>query len=214
MIRKLVVSITLALLVGSVFGQEGRYADPQGRFTAPIPAGWTVEATPDVATLTRPSSADGVIHLLAPIGEEMDVVAAALAILVDPSLDAAFAAAPLQTVPVALPDAVWTQRLYAVGDDLVAAISLERGGYTLLMLVRATQPAYAQGVNAAVNEILLGFEVEIDEPEAVDPADLPYALAEVTFAWSPVDAPTPRSSQRRTAKPARVRSSASQRTGS
>jgi len=186
MIRRLVVSIALALLVGSAFGQEGRYADPQGRFTAPIPAGWTVEATPDVATLTRPTSADGVIHLLAPIGEEMDVVAATLAILVDPSLDAAFAAAPLQTAPVALPDAVWTQRLYVVGDDLVAAISLERAGITVLVLVQATQPAYAQGVNAAVNEILLGFEVEIAEPEAIDPADLPYALAEVTFASADV----------------------------
>ena len=181
MIRKLVVSLTLALLVGSALGQEGRYVDPQGRYTAPIPAGWTVEATPDVATLTRPTSSDGVIHLLAPIGEEMAVVAAALAILVDPSLDAAFAAAPLQTAPVALPDAVWTQRLYVVGDDLVAAISRERGGITVLMLVQATQPAYAQGVNAAVNEILLGFEVEIAEPQAIDPADLPYALEEIAF---------------------------------
>ncbi|MFO8150803.1 MAG: alpha/beta fold hydrolase [Trueperaceae bacterium] len=179
--RKLLVSLLVALLVGSAFGQEGRYADPQGRYTAPVPAGWTVEATPDVASLTRPSSPDGVIHLLAPIGSEMDVVAAALAILVDPSLDAAFAAAPLQTAPVALPDAVWTQRLYVVGDDLVAAISLERGGHTVLLLVQATQPAYAQGVNAAVNEILLGLEVEIPEPEAIDPADLPYVLEEVAF---------------------------------
>jgi uncharacterized protein len=186
MIRKLAATLVVALLVGSAFGQEGRYADPQGRYTAPVPAGWTVEATPDVATLKRPSSADGVIHLLAPIGEEMDVVAAALAILVDSSLDAAFAAAPLQTAPVALPEAVWTQRLYVVGDDLVAAISLERGGYTLLMLVQATQPAYAQGVNAAVNEILLGFVVEIAEPEAIDRADLPYALEEVAFASADV----------------------------
>jgi len=46
MIRKLVVSIALALLIGSAFGQEGRYVDPQGRYAAPIPAGWTVEATP------------------------------------------------------------------------------------------------------------------------------------------------------------------------
>lgn len=182
MIRKLVATLLVTLLVGSAFAQEARYADPQGRYAAPVPAGWVVEATPDVATLRRPAAPDGVIHLLAPIGAEMDVVTAALQILVDPGLDAAFAAAPIQTAPVALPDAVWTQRLYVVGDDLVAAISLERGGYTLLMLVQATQPAYAQGVNAAVNEILLGFEVEIAEPEAVDPAELPYALEEVTFA--------------------------------
>ena len=181
MTRKLAATLVLALLVGSAFGQEGRYADPQGRYAAPVPAGWTVEATPDVATLTRPSSPDGVIHLLAPIGAEMDVVAAALAILVDPGLDAAFAAAPLQTAPVALPDAVWTQRLYVVGDDLVAAISLERGRTTVLMLVQATQPAYAQGVNAAVNEILLGLEVMIPEPTVIDPVELPYALEEVSF---------------------------------
>jgi pimeloyl-ACP methyl ester carboxylesterase len=182
MTRTLAATLLVALLVGSALAQEGRYADPQGRFTAPVPQGWTVEATPDVATLTRPTSPDGVIHLLAPIGAEMDVVTAALQILVDPALDGAFAAAPLQTAPVALPDAIWTQRLYAVGDELVAAISLERAGYTFLMLVQATQPAYAQGVNAAVNEILLGFEVAIAEPESVDPADLPYALEEVAFA--------------------------------
>jgi len=182
MIRQLVTTLLVALLAGAALGQEARYADPQGRFAAPVPQGWTVEATPDVATLRRDASPDGVIHLLAPIGAEMDVVAAALQILVDPNLDAAFAAAPLQTTPVPLPDAVWTQRLYAVGEDLVAAISLERGGITVLMLVQATQAGYVQGVNAAVNEILLGFEVKVPEPAAVDPADLPYALEELTFA--------------------------------
>ncbi|MDF1521198.1 MAG: hypothetical protein P1P87_00080 [Trueperaceae bacterium] len=111
MIRTLAAALLVALLVGSALAQEGRYADPQARYTAPVPQGWTVEATPDVATLTRPTSPDGVIHLLAPIGAEMDVVTAALQILVDPALDDAFAAAPLQTSPVALPDAVWTQRL-------------------------------------------------------------------------------------------------------
>ncbi|MDF1521197.1 MAG: alpha/beta fold hydrolase [Trueperaceae bacterium] len=50
------------------------------------------------------------------------------------------------------------------------------------MLVQATQPAYAQGVNAAVNEILLGFEVASAVPEAVDPAELPYAIEDVAFA--------------------------------
>ena len=174
----LVLLLTLAL-AGAVLAQD-RYDDPQGRYSTPVPADWSVNATPDVLTLQR-AEPDGVLHVLAPIGAEADVVAAALAILVDPSLDAAFAAAPLQATPVPLPSGVWTQRIYQVGDDIVATISLERGGHTVLVLAQATQPAFMAAVNAATNEVLLGLDVLIPETGAVEPEDLPYEVVETTI---------------------------------
>jgi uncharacterized protein len=173
------IALLAALVLGGATAQ-GRYADPLGRFTAPVPAGWTVTATPDVLTL-RHTDPDGTLHLLAPVGAEMDVVAAALEILVDPSLDAAFAAAPLQAGAVPIPSGTWVQRIYQHGDDLVAAISQERAGTTVLVLAQASQAAFMQVVNAATNEILLGIEVLIDEPAAEDPADLPYDVTDTTF---------------------------------
>lgn len=171
------VIVMIALVASLALAQE-RYSDPTGRFDTPLPAGWEVTATPDVLTLTFADPA-AAIHLLAPIGAESDVLAAALAILVDPALDASFAAAPLQAAPVALPSGTWTQRLYQVGDDIVAAISLERGGYTVLLLAQATQPAFMQVANAAVNQMLLGMEVLIAEAAPTDPADLPYVVRDV-----------------------------------
>ena len=172
-------SLALALLISIASAQE-HYEDPQGRFVTPVPSGWSVTATPDVLTLER-SEPDGLLHVLAPIGNEVEVVAAALAILVDPSLDADFAAAPLQAGPVQLASGTWTQRLYQVGEDIVAAISLEREGHTVLVLAQATQAAFVQAVNAATNEVLLGLEVRIGEPAAVDPSELPYDVLDTTF---------------------------------
>lgn len=177
---RLALALVAALALGSAVAQE-RYEDPQGRFVAPIPGGWTVDATPDVLTLRHAEPA-GVLHVLAPIGAEMDVIAAALAILVDPALDAAFAAAPLQAGAVPLPSGTWTQRIYQHGDDIVAAISHERGGFTVLVLAQATQAAFMQAVNAATNQVLLGLEVLIEEATAEDPASLPYDVVETAFA--------------------------------
>lgn len=178
--RPLAIVLLAALLLGSAAAQE-RYEDPSGRYTTPIPGGWTATATPDVLTLHH-TDPDGTLHLLAPSGSEMDVIAAALAILVDPGLDADFAAAPLQATPVPLPSGTWTQRIYQHGDDIVAAISHERAGYTVLVLAHASQAAFMQAVNAATTEILLGIEILIDEPTAEDPGDLPYDVIETTFA--------------------------------
>lgn len=171
--------VTLALLLATAAAQE-RFEHPQGRFVTPLPDGWSVTATPDVVTLQR-SDPDGLLHVLAPVGSEMEVVAAALAILVDPALDAGFAAAPLQAGPVPLESGTWTQRLYQVGEDIVAAISLEREGYTVLVLAQASQPAFMQAVNAATNQVLLGLEVRIDEPVVSDPSELPYDVLDTRF---------------------------------
>jgi len=176
----LLVLTTILLACGSATAQE-RYADPQGRFVTPVPAGWTTEATPGVVTFRR-TDPEGVLHVLASIGEEQRVITSALAMLVDPPPDPAFAAAPLQTSPVALPSGVWTQRLYVFGDEILAVLTHERGGTTVMVLAKATQASFMQAVNAATNEVLAGLEVLIPQPESLAPGDLPYALEEVAFA--------------------------------
>jgi uncharacterized protein len=174
------ICLFLALSAGIGLAQA-LYEDPQGRFVTPVPEGWTLSATLDVVTFER-SAPDGTVHVLAPIGYEADVVAAALAILVDPALDAAFAAAPLQATPVPLPSGTWTQRIYQVGDEIVATISQERGGYTVLVLARATQEAFVEAVNAAVNQVLLGLAVLVEGPVAESDDELPFDVVEVSFA--------------------------------
>ena len=179
-IRPIAIAVLAALVVASAAAQE-RYEDPHGRFTTAIPSGWTTSATPDVLTLER-TEPDAVMHVLAPSGSELDVVAAALTILIDPTLDADFAATPLQASPATLPSGAWTQRIYQVGDDIVAAISLERAGHTVLVLARASQAAFVEAVNAATSEVLLGLEILIDEPITEEPGDLPYDVIETTFS--------------------------------
>jgi len=149
----------LAHVAGATQAQE-TYADPHGRFVTPVPPGWSTEATPDVVTFRR-TGPDGVLHVLAPIGEEQRVLTSALAMLFDPPFDPAFAAAPLQATPAALPSGVWTQRIYLVGDEILAALTLERGDHTVLVLAKATQAAFVQAVNDAVNQVVAGLEVLI-----------------------------------------------------
>jgi pimeloyl-ACP methyl ester carboxylesterase len=179
-VRPLAVALLLALAATFASAQE-RFEDPNGRFVTPVPSGWSVSATSDVVTFQH-DEPPAVMHVLAPIGAEEQEIAAALAILVDAELDAAFAAAPLQAVPVPLPSGLWTQRIYQVGEEIVALISLERAGYTFVVLAQATQAAFMQAANAAANEVLAGFEVLIDEPAAEDPTDLPYDVFQTTFA--------------------------------
>jgi uncharacterized protein len=157
---------------------QGAYRDPLGRFEAPVPPGWTDASGADHASFTL-HDPPGEIHVLAAPGAELEVVAAALGILVDPALDEAFAAAPLQTAAAPLPSGVWTQRVYGLGDDLVVALSLEEDGITYLVLARATQAAFVGAVNAALNHVLLGVAIGASEPP--DAVDLPYVVAEVSF---------------------------------
>lgn len=166
----------LALLLGAPLAMaQDRHLDPAGRFAAPLPPGWTPEVIDEVLTL-RHDDPPAVLHVLAAEAPDGAAVAAALTEHVDASLDAAFASAPLQATPVGLPSGTWTQRLYRFGDEVVAAISMERDGVTLLVLARATQSAFGAVGNAAVNHVLLGLEVLVGDAGEADDGDPPYAV--------------------------------------
>ncbi len=176
----LVIIAALLAIVAGVVGAEQRYEDRHGRFITPVPDGWTMSATADAVRFEHADPA-GVVHVLAPIGAELRAVAAALAMLVDPGLDDGFAVAPLQVQPVPLPSGAWTQRNYQIGDQAVAAFSLERAGYTVVVLAQASERAFATILEAATREVLLGLEVLIAEPDVDDPTDHPFEILQVSF---------------------------------
>jgi uncharacterized protein len=166
-----VLVLAIVLLAGGAFAQEA-IADPAGRFVIRTPTGWTATGHPDGVILAHADPV-GMLQVTASDGAETDVLAAAIAALVGPGLDAA---EPLGTTPYLLPSGVWTQRVYRVGDDLLAAISQVRGGTTFLVLARATLEAFVQAVTAATDEVLLGIEIRFTAPE---PGSLPPAAPRV-----------------------------------
>ncbi len=175
--------VTLVAWIVVLFGfalAQATHDDPNGRFVTPAPEGWATEIGGGAVTFRRTDPA-GVLHVLSTPNGEGDAVALALSAWVDPTLDAAFAAAPLQASPVALPSGLWTQRVYGVGDDLVVVLSHERNDVTVLVVARATQAAFVESVNAATSEVLLGLEVTVAEVPVPPAADLPYVTEEVSF---------------------------------
>ncbi len=177
-------TVLLALLLAlpsTVASAQGAhheaYLDPAGRFQVPVPTGWTDESTPQYAKFSRSDPA-GLAYVLAAPGGEVQVVLAAVQVHIDANLDESFVAAPLQVSQVPLPSGIWTQRIYLYGEELLAAISLEQGGLTYLVLLQGTQAAFMQAINAAANQLLLGFEI----PTAAEPEEeLPYHVQGVTF---------------------------------
>jgi uncharacterized protein len=172
--------VAILVLAGIALGlAQGTYRDPAGRFEVPVPSSWSDSSGPDHATFTLAEPL-GVIHVVAAVGDERTVRTAGLQILVDPGLDADFVASPLQETPVGLPSGTWTQRIYLLGEDLIAAITLEQDGVTYLVLSQGTQIAYGAAINTAVNQVLLGLELATAEPpEPAEPP--PYAVTDVTF---------------------------------
>jgi uncharacterized protein len=175
--RTRVLVLVLALLAGYALAQPP-IADPAGRFVIRPPNGWTTTDQPDGIVLALADPV-GTLHVIATDGAEDDVLAAAIALLIDPDVDASD---PLDTVAYQLPSGAWTQRVYRVGDDLLAAISQVQGGTTFLVLARATLEAFVQAVTAATDEVLWGFEVR---PPTLPPTDRPapaHRVEAVTFA--------------------------------
>ena len=153
-------------------------------FSAPTPPGWTVAEEAPVLRLTL-EEPQGDIRLTAVEPGPIDAtVLAALRAWVDSSIDAAFAQNPAQVSPANLPTGPWTQRIYLRGDEVVALLTLEREDATYLLLARGSQTAFAQALNAAVSQVLLGLEIHDAEGTAGETApgaeDDAFTAEEVT----------------------------------
>lgn len=127
-------------------------------FTAPVPSGWLEDRTDEVTRFTH-TDPEGEILLLAVDAREEAAILTAVQKHIAPELTRTFVESPLQQQQVSLPSGTWTQRVYQHGGDLLAVISLERGGSTYLVIARGNQTAFMPTINSAVNDVLLSFEV-------------------------------------------------------
>jgi CubicO group peptidase (beta-lactamase class C family) len=150
MLTTLAVALPAIPAAGSM--QQGDlYEDPNGRFSVPIPTGWTVEELDGYATLSDP---DGEIAMtvLALEAEDTESAIAAAWKLVEPGFDLE----PIQIVPLPDDGVVIT---YDVGDitgDIVQAVGQMVDGVGYVMLVRA-DPIAAQERQSQINIVVSGF---------------------------------------------------------
>lgn len=175
-----ILAATVALVLGGSAAGRPLVHDPGGRFVAPVPDGWSARLSGETVVFER-RAPDGTLQLLALAGAELDVIAWALGSLVDPRLDAAFAAAPADVAPIVLDSGRWTRRSYQVGNETITTTSLEHVGHTVVLLGRATHLAFLQAVHGAADEVLLGIELAGGPGVAAVDGTAPFAALEVRF---------------------------------
>lgn len=113
--RFLVLVALLLLVAVPAAAQETVYEDPQGRFSMPIPEGWTVEETEEYVTVASPEGTILLHFLVVPLAGSLDETIAAAWPLVNPD----FAAEEDSTIePPSQPPVDQTLIVnYRLGDD-------------------------------------------------------------------------------------------------
>ncbi len=169
LVTMLAVALPAIPAVASI--QDGDlYEDPNGRFTVPIPSGWTVEEFDGYATLTDP---DGGIAMTV-LAVEADDAESAIATgweLVEPGFDME----PIQVMPLPDDAVVITYDAGDITGDIVQAVGQVVDGVGYVMLVRA-DPIAAQQRQSQINIIVTGFTptgAEATSLAGVEP--LPFA---------------------------------------
>lgn len=154
---KWMAAATLCLLMllgaGALGAQADVYQDPQGRYSMPIPAGWTASTEGDTAQLVNP---DGSATLNLWVVQADDVRSGITAALTQLIPD--FAAQPVQSNDITLPGGiVWTQKVYVLeSGDLLVALGTIKEGSAYVMTVQST-PAALATATPALNTVVLGF---------------------------------------------------------
>jgi CubicO group peptidase (beta-lactamase class C family) len=152
------ISLLLTLCGGLIpaQAQDGTtYTDPQGRFSAPIPAGWTDESTEDYGRFSHP---DGItVSLLAVEAADLDEGLQTALLAVHPD----FSGKSMQTNDIPLPNGSWTQQVYLrPGGAIWAAVGQHVDGVAYVLVYEL---ASAEVMNSAAggkaNSLLLGFAI-------------------------------------------------------
>jgi CubicO group peptidase (beta-lactamase class C family) len=142
-----------AIPVAGAAQDSDTYQDPDGRFSVPIPTGWTVEQFDDYATLTDPDG-EITITILALDADDPEAAIAAAWEVVEPG----FAMEPIQVVPVpGVEDTiVITYDGGEITGDVIQAVGQVVDGVGYVMLIRA-DPIVAQQRQSQINIIFTGF---------------------------------------------------------
>ncbi len=174
----LMIGLILSFTIFPALAQETMtYSDPGGQFTVEIPNGWTDASTDDYGLFTAENGAE--IYLLSVESAEDDEIQSGInAVLAEIAPELADTD-PLQSTDIPVPNGIWTQNIYSVGDDLAVIIAQVKDGVTYAMFVPATSLANLQAITPDINVMLLGFTIG-------EPLDLtgvqPIALTEDMLA--------------------------------
>jgi CubicO group peptidase (beta-lactamase class C family) len=173
LIPKLVLIVLILSLALPTLAQETTtYNDPEGRFNAQIPAGWTDENTTEYVTFSK----DNLLMQLVTV--ETDTVQA--------GIEAALALArpdltdePVQTNDIPAPNGVWTQHVYILEDgSIVAALGQLVEGTAYVLIFQAPDQEALQSNISDLNNTLLGITIgeQLDltgiEPRPLTETDL------------------------------------------
>lgn len=161
----------LALAVSSlaVLGQDSGaavYTDPQGRFTVPVPDGWTDTSDEAGAHFSSPN---GAANLYVRAVDGADLAAGMTAVL--ESLFPGWDAESAQTVQAPLPNGTWVQDVYIQEDGLVIALG-QAAGDSVIVMVAQGQQAALQAVNPTTLATLGGIvllQAQLDLPDYINP---------------------------------------------
>jgi CubicO group peptidase (beta-lactamase class C family) len=138
-------------------GESAVYVDPAGRFTVPIPTGWTAETRGEIGVLTSPEGGI-VVHLLALPGDDVPAAVARAWRIVDPAFDLV----PTETleVPAIAGLAPFTLLEYedAPPDEAVQAIGQTANGTVFVALVRGDRDEAARRASQ-MQTAALGIEL-------------------------------------------------------
>lgn len=169
-----------ALASASLQDAADRYEDPEGRFSVPIPTGWTAEQAGGYGVLTDPDG-EIVIAVLAQDGSDLEAAIAEAWQVVDPG----FSMQPLDVAPIPPPLPGTEAGLvitYDIGDltgEVVQAFAVLADGVSYVMLIRA-DPIAAQERASQIDIIASGFTITGTEEvsiEGVVPRHLDAELA-------------------------------------
>lgn len=151
--RWIVTLLVLLLVVVSAAAQE-TYTDGAGRFSVPIPQGWTNLSTDAMAHFANPDGTANVYVLTV----EADALQAGILAALE-QIYGTWSASIGQSSDIPLPGGViWTQNIYVVEGEIVAAVGRQIGDVVYVLVVRAPQAVLA-AVTPAVNGVLLGHAV-------------------------------------------------------
>ena len=154
--RLLLIVLIFSLLSGLAIAQDVTlYQDPAGRFSLPIPTGWTDTSTPEVGRLVSPDGLTLSILALkavdAPSGDQAALVALA------PDL---VNIAPAQVNVASAPSGTWTQNLYIQADGGITALVTQWvEGTTYVLLFEAKSQDTFSANQAQILDIIFQFSV-------------------------------------------------------
>ncbi len=170
-----VLTVVCLLVAVPVLAQDVTpYSDPDGQFTADIPAGWTQIDAEGYGLFEHETGTT--IALFALPAADKDAALADAWALVDP----AFEGEPVQVTDLPAPGGViWTQYLY-ISDGVVDAVLVQlTNGTAYIVVFRTPDMAAAQATSPDLNVMLLSFKPsDTLDLSGVAPAQFDDAMAE------------------------------------